>query len=88
MAVRLLGTARWIAPDNAQAAGDLAVALGRRAVELREEGHHEVMVDALLAARDNAADAVRLRPGYEPFAARLAEFEGALADPERWQMQP
>jgi Subtilase family len=80
----LFSTARAIAPLNAPAAANLGITLGALADAARRDATVEVQRKLLLAAAENMADAVALRPSYKPYSVRLSEFRSAAVDPRHW----
>ena len=79
----LTATARRIAPWNPHAAGTFGIVSAGLAKQAQAAGDHEGADVYLTRAIDSMSDAVRLRPGFAPFEAALAQYRSIRTSQEQ-----
>ena len=79
----LTATARRIAPWDPHAAGTFGIVSAGLAKQAQAAGDHEGADVYLTRAIDSMSDAVRLRPGFAPFEAALAQYRSIRTSQEQ-----
>jgi hypothetical protein len=85
-AEQLLRTARAFAPQNVDAAANLAMTIARRVDHDRGSMSFEAMTRSLREAAGHMEFATTSRPQHEPYRRRHLEFVAAAENPAGWRL--